>query len=145
MLMLSWLFLGWVGEEGGRGSSVLFFFFFFLFFLWKSPITPDSTWKPNNLNPPILDIFKLLIVSVGLPYFLLASNGPLMQAWFSRLFPHHSYTRLYALSNAGSLLGLLAYPILIEPLLSLRLQGWTWAISFLLFGLLAGWIALRSG
>ena len=68
-----------------------------------------------------------------------------MQAWFSRLFPHHSYTRLYALSNAGSLLGLLAYPILIEPLLSLRLQGWTWAISFLLFGLLAGWIALRSG
>jgi len=114
-------------------------------FLWQSPITPDAAWKPNNLNPPILDIFRLLIVSVGLPYFILAANGPLMQAWFSRLFPQGSYTRLYALSNAGSLLGLLAYPILIEPLLSLRLQGWTWAISFLLFGLLASWIALRSG
>ena len=114
-------------------------------FIWKSPITPDPAWKPNNVSSPILDIFKLLIVSVGLPYFILATNGPLMQAWFSHLFPQQSYTRLYALSNVGSLLGLLAYPILIEPILSLRAQGWMWSLGFALFGLLAGWIALRSG
>jgi hypothetical protein len=117
----------------------------FFSFLWKSPITPDSSWKPHGVNSPILDIFKLLLVSVGLPYFILATNGPLMQAWFSRLFPHGSYTRLYALSNAGSLLGLLAYPLVIEPTLSLRLQGWTWSLGFAVFGLLAGWIGLRSG
>jgi hypothetical protein len=116
----------------------------FLSFVWTSPITPDSSWKPENVNSPILDIFKLLVVSVGLPYFILASNGPLMQAWFSRLFPERSYARLYALSNLGSLLGLLAYPVLIEPMVSLRGQGWTWAVGFMLFGLLAGWVAVKS-
>jgi hypothetical protein len=117
----------------------------FLSFIWTSPITADSSWKPDTVSSPILDIFKLLIVSVGLPYFILASNGPLMQAWFSRSFPERSYARLYALSNIGSLLGLLVYPILIEPNLSLRWQGWIWAIGFMLFGLLAGWVATQSG
>jgi hypothetical protein len=117
----------------------------FVSFIWTSPITPDSSWKPDDVRAPILDIFKLLIISVGLPYFILASNGPLMQAWFSRLFPGQTYGRLYALSNLGSLLGLLAYPILIEPNLSLRRQGWIWTLGFMLFGLLAGWITFQSG
>ena len=113
----------------------------FLSFLWKSPITPDTSWKPASVDTPILDIFKLLIVSVGLPYFVLAANGPLMQAWFSRLFPEHAYTRLYALSNVGSLLGLLTYPVFIEPVLPLRTQGWTWSLAFLLFAVIASRIA----
>lgn len=116
-----------------------------LSFIWISPITPDPSWKPQDIGSPILDIFILLIVSVGLPYFILASNGPLMQAWFSRLFPERSYARLYALSNVGSLLGLLAYPILIEPIFSLRAQSWIWSVGFVLFGVLASWIAVRSG
>ncbi len=68
-----------------------------LSFLWTSPITPDSSWKPQTVGLPVFDIFKLLLITVGLPYFILASNGPLMQAWFSRLFPGRSYARLYAL------------------------------------------------
>src|SRR5688500_9620506 len=116
-----------------------------LSFIWASPITPDSSWKPENVNSPIFDIFKLLTISIGLPYFILASNGPLMQVWFSRIVPDQSYARLYALSNAGSLLGLLAYPVLIEPNLPLRWLGWIWAIGFMLFGLLAGWIAVQDG
>ena len=115
-----------------------------LSFFWTSPITPDSSWKPVDINTPVLDIFKLLVISVGLPYFILAANGPLMQAWFSHIFPNQSYARLYALSNLGSLLGLLAYPVLIEPNLSLRGQGWTWATGFALFGLLTTWLAIRS-
>ena len=117
----------------------------FLSFNWTSPITPDSSWKPDAVSAPVLSIFKLLLISVGLPYFILASNGPLMQAWFSRIFPNRSYARLYALSNIGSLMGLLVYPVLIEPTLSLRQQGWTWALVFILFGLLGSGIALRSG
>lgn len=111
---------------------------------WQSPITPDASWKPQDVSSPILDIFRLLIISIGLPYFILAANGPLMQAWFSRLFPERSYARLYALSNAGSLLGLLVYPILIEPTFSLRAQGWIWSGGFAVFALLAGWVAKRS-
>lgn len=116
-----------------------------LSFVWKSPITPGPSWKPQDVASPILDIFKLLAVSVGLPYFLLASNSPLMQAWFSRAFPERSYAKLYSLSNAGSLLGLLAYPVLVEPNLSLRNQGWMWSVGFAFFGLFAGWIAIQNG
>jgi hypothetical protein len=116
-----------------------------LAFVWTSPITPDASWKPQDVSSPVLDIFKLLIISVGLPYFILASNGPLMQAWFSRIFPALSYARLYAISNIGSLLGLLAYPVLIEPNLSLQSQGWMWSIGFILFGLFAVWIAIQNG
>ena len=117
---------------------------FLLSFLWESPITPDDSWSPQQVGSPILDVFRLLTVSIGLPYFILASNGPLMQAWFNRLFPGQSYERLYALSNLGSLLGLLAYPVLIEPTLSLGSQAWGWSIGFVFFGLLTGWIAWQS-
>lgn len=115
-----------------------------LSFIWPSPITPGPGWKPQDISSPVLQVFRLLLVSVGLPYFVLASNGPLMQAWFSRLFPERSYARLYAFSNVGSLLGLLAYPTLIEPILPLHSQGWIWSAGFALFGLLAGWIAARG-
>ena len=115
-----------------------------LAFTWISPITPPASLKPADVSAPVLDIFKLLIISVGLPYFMLASNGPLMQAWFSRIYPHGSYTRLYALSNLGSLLGLLAYPTLIEPNLSLKNQGWLWSSGFMLFGLLIIFIAFQN-
>jgi len=114
-------------------------------FFWKSPVTPSVEWKPDiGVSLPILQLFFLLTVSVGLPYFMLAANSPLMQAWFSRLFPQQSYARLYSLSNVGSLLGLLAYPLLIEPQLTLRAQGWSWSGGFLMFALLVGWVALRA-
>ena len=114
-----------------------------LAFTWDSPVTPPETFKPADVSFPVLNIFQLLLISVGLPYFILAANGPLMQAWFSRIFPEQSYARLYSLSNVGSLLGLLAYPVLIEPNLSLQNQGWLWSGGFILFGLLTIWIAAR--
>jgi len=103
--------------------------------VWRAPTIPSINWRPADVSSPTLHIFLILGVSVGLPYFVLAANGPLMQAWFSRIRPGFSYARLYALSNAGSLLGLLAYPILIEPSLTLRQQGWAWAVGFFLFAL----------
>ena len=113
-------------------------------FFWPSPITPDASWKPLSLDTPILDIFKLLFVAVGLPYFLLSTNSPLMQAWFARSQPGRSPYWLYALSNIGSLLGLLAYPFVIEPNLTLKAQGWMWAGGYALFVLLAGYSAFKS-
>jgi hypothetical protein len=114
-------------------------------FFWKSPVTPSVEWKPDiGVSLPILQLFFLLTISVGLPYFMLASNSTLMQAWFSRLFPQQSYARLYSLSNVGSLLGLLAYPLLIEPQLTLRAQGWVWSAGFFAFALLAAWMSFRA-
>jgi len=111
---------------------------------WPSPVTPDASWKPVSVDTPIADIFKLLLVSVGIPYFLLSTNSPLTQAWFSRALPGRSPYWLYALSNIGSLLGLLAYPFLIEPNLTLKMQGWAWSGGYALFVLLAGYGAFRS-
>ena len=111
---------------------------------WSSPITPSADMRPADVSFPVFHIFLLLTVSVGLPYFVLAANGPLMQAWFSRIFPEQSYARLYALSNVGSLLGLLAYPILIEPSLTLLQQGWAWAGGFVLFAMIVGILSYRA-
>jgi spermidine synthase len=112
--------------------------------VWSSPVTPSADMRPADVSFPVFHIFFLLTVSVGLPYFVLAANGPLMQAWFSRNFPGQSYARLYALSNAGSLFGLLAYPILIEPSLTLLQQGRAWAGGFTLFALVAGVLSYRA-
>ncbi len=123
------------------GTTIVFLAL--LSFFWPSPITPSANMRPEDINFPVFHIFLLLTISVGLPYIVLAANGPLMQAWFSRIYPDLSYARLYALSNTGSLLGLLAYPVLIEPTLILRQQGWAWAGGFLIFSLIVGALSYR--
>ena len=86
----------------------------------------------------------LLSISVGLPFFLLASNSSLIQSWFNRAFPNRTPYRLYALSNLSSLVALVSYPFLIEPNLSLPGQGWIWSGGYLLFAGLAAFVTLRS-
>jgi len=113
--------------------------------VWRSPITPSADLRPAYVEFPVFNIFFILLASVGLPYFVLASNSPLMQAWFSRLQPTSSYARLYALSNVGSLLGLLAYPVLVEPNFSLQTQGWSWSIGFVLFAFVSFFIVYQLG
>jgi SAM-dependent methyltransferase len=112
------------------------------------PILPDAKWKPATPDMPAARIFGLLAVTVGLPYFLLSTTAPLIQAWFARAFPGRSPYRLYALSNLGSMLALLTYPSLVEPSLTLKQQGWSWSGAFVLFAALCvftGWRSLRVG
>ena len=97
------------------------------------PITPDPYWKPAAGQDPTWRILCLLTVTVGLPYFVLSTTGPLVQAWFSRVYPGRSPYRLYSLSNAGSLAALLSYPFIIEPNLNVGLQARIWSGGFLLF------------
>ncbi|MGC1379137.1 MAG: hypothetical protein WA821_23105 [Anaerolineales bacterium] len=113
-------------------------------FSWPSPVMPDASWKPLNVDTPTFDIFKVLLAGVGIPYFLLSTNSPLVQAWFSRALPGRSPYWLYAFSNIGSLLGLLAYPFWVETTLTLKMQGWAWTGGYALFALLAGYGAIRS-
>ncbi len=114
---------------------------------WGSPFLPGSGWKPIGSEHPLLRIVALLFASVALPYFLVSTTGPLLQAWYGRTFSDLPY-RLYALSNAGSLIALLSYPVIVEPLLSLRTQALVWGVGFLLFGsacIANAWRAAREG
>jgi SAM-dependent methyltransferase len=112
--------------------------------VWKSPLTPSAALKPGGAIPPILDIFMLLSITVGLPFFLLASNSSLVQAWFSRTFTDQTPYHLYSLSNLSSLVALVSYPFLVEPNLSLPGQGWLWMGGYLLFAGLAAFTTLRA-
>ena len=106
------------------------------------PIVPSAAWKPVGSSAPVWHILGLLGVTVGLPYFLLSTTGPLIQAWFVQAKPGATPYRLYALSNFGSMLALLSYPVLIEPTLTLRHQAVMWSIGFAAFALICiytGW------
>ena len=112
-------------------------------FAWKSPMLPGPGWKPADPENPVRRILALLLVCVGLPYFLLATTGPLLQSWFARERPGVSPYRLYALSNAGSLLALLTYPFAVEPKLNLHAQALVWAGGFVLFAAGCALLAYR--
>lgn len=107
------------------------------------PITPANTWKPQGSDDPIGRILLLLTVCVGLPYFVLSATGPLMQQWFSQTEPNRSPYRLYALSNAGSLLALLGYPFYFEREFSRQTQAALWSGGLVLFTLTCAWCAWR--
>ena len=104
------------------------------------PISASETWKPQGVENPTLQILGLLIVSIGLPYFVLSSTGPLVQSWFSRERVNAVPYRLFALSNLGSMLALLAYPLAIEPLLSLREQSIIWSTLFVAYVLTCSYL-----
>jgi len=94
------------------------------------PILPKSTWMPTGPDAPVRHILMLLGVTVGWPYFLLASTSPLLQAWYRRAKPGAVPYRLYALSNAGSMLALLSYPVFVEPILSTSHQAYGWSAAY---------------
>ena len=109
------------------------------------PIYPSVTWKPTASNDPILRILGLLAVTVGLPYFVLSTTGPLLQAWHARCREGAMPYRLYALSNAGSMFALLSYPVLFEPVLTTRHQSVAWSIAYCVFIVACGFTAFRAG
>ncbi|MCY1078368.1 spermidine synthase [Archangium lansingense] len=102
--------------------------------LTGSPVAPGPEWRSTGSEALLTGrLLAMLAVTLGLPFFVLSTTAPLLQSWFSRARPGLSPYRLYALSNAGSLLALLGYPFLIEPTLTRSAQGWAWGMGFLLF------------
>lgn len=109
------------------------------------PIYPNAAWKPTGTEDPSLRILGLLAVTVGLPYFLLSTTGPLLQAWYARRYKGVIPYRLYALSNAGSMFALLSYPVLFEPVFTTHEQAGMWSVAYLVFAALCALTAFRSG
>ena len=97
-----------------------------------------STLMPEpGREPPAVWLIAMLTLSVGAPFFALSATAPLLQAWRARISPGEADGgpwSLYGASNLGSLLALLAYPILVEPALGLANQRGAWSVCFLLFG-----------
>jgi len=99
---------------------------------------------PGAGSHPIQGIVSLLALTVGLPYFALSTTSPLVQSWYAVRYPGRSPYQLYALSNAGSFLALLAYPMLLEPALHLTAQIGLWCAAYAVFLIMAGIVALRN-
>lgn len=87
---------------------------------------------------PSLSVLRALAFSVGFPYLLLSTTGPLLQQWYGVTHDSEPY-KLYAISNAGSLLALVSYPFFVEPFTTLTHQQFVWGALFIVFsGLCAG-------
>jgi len=111
------------------------------------PILAASGWKPQGDEQPILRILLLLGATIGLPYFLLSTTTPLLQAWYWRRFRSVVPYRLFALSNLASLAALLGFPVLFEPAFDLKTLGWAWSFLFAGFALLCAgtaWLSMNG-
>jgi len=108
------------------------------------PIIASTGWKPQGNEEPIVRILLLLAATIGLPYFLLSTTTPLLQAWYWRRFESVVPYRLFALSNFASLLALLGFPLLLEPAFDLGTLGWIWSFLYAAFAVLCGAVALGS-
>ena len=100
------------------------------------PITPADSWKPLDAGDPTGRIIALLALSVGIPYAVLATTSPLLQRWLTRIEGGIDVSRLFAVSNLGSFLGLLSYPFVFERLISSPAQTRWWSVGFVVYAAL---------
>ena len=142
MLLAGYCYAHWSVRCLSRRTQGLLHIVLLVTTIFLLPIIPESAWKPTTADNPTFRILALLTATVGGPYFLLAATAPLLQSWF-----HHAHRsspfRLYALSNAGSLLALFTYPFVVERMLRSTTQAWTWSLGYVAFALTCGWCALR--
>ena len=113
-----------------------------------SGIVPPESMQPEGSENLTISIVKVLLITVGLPFFALSTTGPLVQAWQNCSHYHQSPYRLYALSNVGSMLALVTYPFLVERFFKLAQQAQIWTIAFVVFAVMciaSGLQAVRFG
>jgi SAM-dependent methyltransferase len=108
------------------------------------PIVANAAWKPQGNQDPTVAILGLLVTTIGLPYLLLSTTGPLVQAWLARRQAGPDVYRLFALSNLASLVALLSYPFAIEPWVTARVQSLGWSAGYTLFAVLCASTAVVS-
>jgi hypothetical protein len=133
---------------GPRNSSIIHLIVCVIAFV-VLPIGLPSGWIEPPPGEPYLWQLGLFTVGVGLPFFAVAANAPLLQAWFAATGHPHGRDPyfLYAASNLGSLIALLSYPLLLEPAFGLKALSGFWTIGFavLLALLVVASIAVRAG
>jgi len=103
------------------------------------PLKIPPGWTPPANANPLPWLLGLLTVAVGLPFFAVATMSPLLQKWFAATGHRHARDPyfLYAASNLGSLLALVSYPLVVEPVWSLQEQSRLWTMGYILLVALA--------
>ena len=143
VLLAGYAYADWTTRLGARRQAALH-----LALLAASlaclPIIASSGWKPQGSEEPVSRILLLLVATIGLPYFLLSTTTPLLQAWYWRRFQSRVPYRLFALSNLASLLALLGFPVLFEPAFDLKQLGWGWSFVYAGFVVLCAVVGLMS-
>lgn len=147
LLLFGYAYTDWTTRKLPSRRQVILHIVLLALSVASLPIMPDASWKPGGDDDPTWRILGLLFATIGLPYFLLSTTGPLVQAWFARSFPAGTVYRLFALSNFGSLLALISYPFVVEPWITSSQQSWGWSAGYVLFVLLciaSGLFSLRA-
>src|SRR5262249_10531250 len=144
LLLFGYTYSDWTTRRLSARTQVVLHTILLIASLAALPIIPHAGWKPAGGEDPIWRILGLLAATIGLPYFLLATTGPLVQAWFARSFPAGTVYRLFALSNFGSLLALVAYPFAVEPWVATREQSYGWSAGYVAFVLACAAAAIYS-
>ncbi|HUQ24801.1 MAG TPA: fused MFS/spermidine synthase [Burkholderiales bacterium] len=144
ILLAGYAYADWTTRLGARRQAMLHVALLALSLLCL-PILASSGWKPQGDEEPIGRILLLLLLTIGLPYFLLSTTTPLLQAWYWRRFRSVVPYRLFALSNLASLLALLGFPVLFEPAFDLKSLAWGWSFLFAGFAVLCACVAFMSG
>lgn len=148
VLLFGYLYAHWLHQRLAGRKQALTHIVVVAASLAALPILPNPVWKSAAVGNPSLRILALLAVTVGLPYFLLASTSPLLQAWYARTHSTGMPYRLFALSNLASMLALLSYPVLVEPNLPARIQGLLWSAGYVAFVVLCAataWVVSKNG
>ncbi len=112
--------------------------------LLSLPVVPAASWKDSAQSLPELNILALLTCTVGLPYTLLSCSSPLLASLFKKNFPSVDPYKLFAWSNLGSMLGLLSYPVLIEPNIGLLNQARSWSLLFVVYAIVVTGLVLTT-
>jgi hypothetical protein len=144
LLLGGYAYAHWIGRFAARTQAGLHLGLFLLAALMLPIGLFSGASGAASGGSPFLWVPWLLIGSIGPLFFMIAAQAPLMQRWFADSGGGDPYP-LYAASNLGSFGGLLAYPLLLEPMLTLKVQSTVWSIGYGLLLLLVGLCALRFG
>ena len=137
LLLGGYLYAHFLTSRLRAGAQAAVHLALFALALLALPLAAPRTAPPPG-GSPSLWLAGVLLVSVGPPFFVLSAGAPLLQRWFAASghpSAHNPYF-LYAASNAGSMVALLGYPLLVEPRLGLAEQGWWWGAAYAALGLL---------
>lgn len=136
VLLLGYAYSDWISRHLHPRWQVILHVSLLVLSLVTLSVLADASWKPRGSEDPALRIVGLLAATIGLPYFLLSTTGPLIQTWVARTLGGTKVYRFFSLSNLASLVALICYPFVLEPRATLLLQAQAWSGVYMLFAFL---------